>query len=39
MPYLAQDFAALIETVALAAGLTFEPEHVPVSTGLEAPED
>ena len=37
--YLAQDFAALIETVALAAGLTLEPEHVPVPTGLEAPED
>jgi 3-hydroxyisobutyrate dehydrogenase len=34
--YLAQDFAALLETVALAAGLTLQPEHVPVPSGLEA---
>jgi 3-hydroxyisobutyrate dehydrogenase len=36
--YLAQDFAALLETVALAAGLTLEPENVPVPTGLEVPD-
>jgi 3-hydroxyisobutyrate dehydrogenase len=37
--YLRQDFAALLETVALAAGITLEPENVPVPTGLEAPDD
>lgn len=36
--YLAEDFAAVIETVALAAGVTLEPEGVPVPTGLEVPE-
>ena len=36
--YLAADFAALIETVALAAGLTLEPEGTPVPTGLELAE-
>ena len=36
--YLRQDFAALLETVALAAGITLEPENVPVPTGLEVPE-
>jgi len=36
--YLSQDFAALLETVALAAGITLEPENVPVPTGLEAPD-
>ena len=36
--YLAQDFSALIETVALAAGLTLEPENVPYPTGLEVPQ-
>jgi 3-hydroxyisobutyrate dehydrogenase len=36
--YLAEDFAALIETVALASGLALEPEDVPVPTGLETPE-
>jgi 3-hydroxyisobutyrate dehydrogenase len=36
--YLAEDFAALIETVALASGVTLEPEGVPVPTGLETPE-
>jgi 3-hydroxyisobutyrate dehydrogenase len=36
--YLSQDFAALLETVAWAAGLTLEPENVPVPTGLEAPD-
>jgi 3-hydroxyisobutyrate dehydrogenase len=35
--YLKQDFAALIETVALAAGITLESEGVPIATGLEAP--
>jgi 3-hydroxyisobutyrate dehydrogenase len=33
--YLSQDFAALLETVALAAGVTLESENVPVPTGLE----
>jgi 3-hydroxyisobutyrate dehydrogenase len=37
--YLRQDFAALLETVALAAGITLEPENVPVPTGLEIPGD
>jgi 3-hydroxyisobutyrate dehydrogenase len=36
--YLRQDFAALLETVALAAGITLEPENVPVPTGLEPPD-
>jgi 3-hydroxyisobutyrate dehydrogenase len=33
--YLALDFAALLETVALQAGLTLASENVPVPTGLE----
>jgi 3-hydroxyisobutyrate dehydrogenase len=33
--YLEQDFAALIETVALAAGMKLESENKPVTTGLE----
>jgi 3-hydroxyisobutyrate dehydrogenase len=33
--YIGQDFAALIETVALAAGIKLESENVPVPTGLE----
>ncbi len=33
--YLRQDFAALLETAALAAGLTLESENVPIPTGLE----
>jgi 3-hydroxyisobutyrate dehydrogenase len=37
--YLRQDFAALLETVALAAGITLRPENVPVLTGLEAADD
>jgi 3-hydroxyisobutyrate dehydrogenase len=37
--YLRQDFAALLETVALAAGITLAPENVPVPTGLEVLED
>jgi 3-hydroxyisobutyrate dehydrogenase len=36
--YLAEDFAALIETVALASGVKLEPENVPVPTGLETPD-
>ncbi|UFZ03076.1 NAD(P)-dependent oxidoreductase [Bradyrhizobium ontarionense] len=33
--YLEKDFAALLETVALAAGLKLHPENVPMPTGLE----
>jgi 3-hydroxyisobutyrate dehydrogenase len=33
--YIEGDFAALIETVALAAGIRLESEHVPVPSGLE----
>jgi 3-hydroxyisobutyrate dehydrogenase len=33
--YLALDFAALLETVALAAGMKVESENVPVASGLE----
>jgi 3-hydroxyisobutyrate dehydrogenase len=33
--YLEKDFAATLETVALAAGLRLESENVPVPTGLE----
>jgi len=33
--YLALDFAALLETVALQAGMTLKSENVPVPTGLE----
>ena len=36
--YLRQDMAALLETVALTAGITLEPENVPVPTGLEVKE-
>ena len=36
--YLRQDFAAVLETVALAAGISLEPENVPVPTGLEVSE-
>jgi len=36
--YLAQDFAALIETAALASGMVLKPDNVPVSSGLELPE-
>jgi 3-hydroxyisobutyrate dehydrogenase len=32
---LDKDFAALIETVALAAGIRLSPENVPMPTGLE----
>jgi 3-hydroxyisobutyrate dehydrogenase len=33
--YLEKDFAALLETVALAAGARLSPENVPMPTGLE----
>lgn len=35
--YLAKDFAALIETLALSAGIKLESENVPVPSGLEVP--
>lgn len=34
--YLDKDFAAILETLALAAGMKLESENVPVPTGLEA---
>jgi 3-hydroxyisobutyrate dehydrogenase len=34
--YLAQDFAALIETMALHAGMRLEPENVPMPSGFES---
>ncbi len=36
--YLEKDFAATLETVALAAGLKLKSENVPVPTGLEVEE-
>jgi 3-hydroxyisobutyrate dehydrogenase len=36
--YLAQDFAVLIETMALASGMTLKPDNVPVASGLELAE-
>ena len=33
--YLQKDFAALMETIALQAGIKLEPENVKVPTGLE----
>ena len=33
--YLEKDFAATLETVALAAGLRLESENVPMPSGLE----
>ena len=33
--YLDKDFSALLETLALAAGMKLESEDVPVPTGLE----
>lgn len=36
--YLQKDFAALMETAAIGAGMTLKPENVPVPTGLETPE-
>ncbi len=35
--YLAMDFAAILETVALAAGIDLESEGVAIPTGLELP--
>jgi len=35
--YLAKDFAAIIETVALASGIRLESENTPYPTGLEVP--
>jgi 3-hydroxyisobutyrate dehydrogenase len=35
--YLEKDFAAMIETVGLASGLTLESEETPYPTGLETP--
>ena len=37
--YLEKDFAALLETGALAAGMKLKPENKPVPTGLEVPAD
>jgi 3-hydroxyisobutyrate dehydrogenase len=36
--YLEKDFAALLETGALAAGMKLKPESVKVPTGLEVPD-
>ena len=36
--YLAKDFAAIIETMALASGMKLKPDNVPTPTGLEMPE-
>lgn len=36
--YLSKDFAALLETVALASGMKLQSENVPVPTGLEVEE-
>jgi 3-hydroxyisobutyrate dehydrogenase len=33
--YLQKDFSALMETMALAAGMRLSPENKPVPTGLE----
>jgi 3-hydroxyisobutyrate dehydrogenase len=33
--YLAQDFATLLETLALYSGMKLEPDNVPVPSGLE----
>ena len=33
--YLDKDFSALLETLALAAGMKLESENVPVPTGLD----
>jgi 3-hydroxyisobutyrate dehydrogenase len=35
--YLQKDFSALLETLALQAGMALESEEVDVSTGLETP--
>ena len=36
--YLAKDFAAVLETVALASGIKLASEGIPIPTGLEIPE-
>jgi 3-hydroxyisobutyrate dehydrogenase len=36
--YLQKDFAAILETVALASGLRLESENAPYPTGLEVPQ-
>lgn len=36
--YLQEDFAAILETVALASGITLESEETPYPTGLELPQ-
>ncbi|MFB9983010.1 NAD(P)-dependent oxidoreductase [Mesorhizobium newzealandense] len=36
--YLGKDFAAVLETVALASGVKLKSEGVPIPTGLEVPE-
>mgnify|MGYP005842083595 CR=1 FL=1 len=36
--YLAKDFSAIIETVALASGMTLKSENTPYPTGLEVPK-
>ena len=36
--YLAMDFAALLETAALAAGVSLQSEETPYPTGLEIPQ-
>ena len=33
--YLQQDFSAILETVALAAGMKLEPENKPMPSGLD----
>lgn len=35
--YLGKDFAALLETVALQAGITLESDNVAVDNGLDTP--
>lgn len=37
--YLQEDFAAILETAALAAGVTLTPENHPMPSGLEVPGD
>ena len=34
--YLSEDFAAMMETMALAAGMPLKPENKNVPTGLES---
>ena len=36
--YLEEDFAAILETVALGAGIELESENTPYPTGLEIPQ-